>query len=127
MKRKISIYIPERPIKQGYLFLIKEMFSDIAASRWLTYQIFKRNFAGAYRQSTLGIFWAFIVPFGSVGIFIFLNQSGIFNVGETQVPYPLFALTGMALWQVFSVGVTIGPTSLIAAGPMIKRTDFPRA
>lgn len=124
--RNLVTYFPDRSIKQGYRALIKEMLSDVWHSRWLTYQLFKRNFSANYRQSAFGIFWVLIVPFFSIGTFMFLNSGGIFDVGDTKVPYPLFALTGTALWQLFSVGLTISANSLVAAGTMIKRLNFTR-
>ncbi|MFC2004457.1 ABC transporter permease [Chloroflexota bacterium] len=123
---KAIIYIPDKSIKQGYLPLFKEMVREVINSRWLTWQLFRRNFNALYRQSLLGVFWALIIPLISVGTFIFLNASGIFNIGDIPVPYPLFAVAGIALWQVFSMGLTLSANSLVTASTMITKINFPR-
>jgi lipopolysaccharide transport system permease protein len=124
--KDITTYIPDKAIRQGYLNLFREMLHDVISTRWLTFLLLKRNFIANYKQSMLGIFWAFLAPLGSVVIFVLLNAGGVFNVGDTGVPYPLYALTSTALWQVFSGGVTLGLGSLVAAGGMIKKVHFPR-
>ena len=124
--RDITEYIPDRAIRQGYRSLVREMLHDVVRTRWLTFLLLKRNFVANYKQSLLGIFWAFLAPLGSVVVFVLLNAGGVFNVGEIGVPYPLFALVSIALWQVFSGGITLGLNSLVAAGAMIKKVHFPR-
>ena len=126
MNRKAVIYFPDKLNKQGYPSLFKEMFGEIFSNQWLTYQLFKRNFVATYKQSVLGVFWALIIPLVSVGLFIFLNKGGIFDVGNITIPYPLFAVAGMALWQLFSVGLTLGTNSLVTAGAMITKINFPK-
>ncbi len=121
-----TVYYPDKTIKQGYLSLFKEMAGEVKKSRWLTWQLFLRNFNALYRQSVLGIFWALLIPLISVGTFIYLNASGVFDTGEMIVPYPLFAIAGVALWQIFSMGVTLGAGSLVNASSMVTKINFPR-
>ena len=123
---KAIAYFPDKSIKQGYPSLFKEMVREVANSRWLTWQLFRRNFSALYRQSLLGITWALIIPLVGVGTFIYLNASGIFNVGVITIPYPLYAVAGIALWQLFSVGLALSANSLVGAGSMITQVNFPR-
>lgn len=126
MATKTTFYFPDKPIKQGYPSLFRDMLAEIRASQWLTWQLFKRNFTATYRQSVLGVFWALILPLLAVGTFIFLNSGGVFSAGDISIPYPLFAVAGVALWQVFSMGLTLGANSLVQAGAMIAKINFPR-
>ena len=123
---KATLYFPDKPIKQGYSSLFKEMFREIINSWWLTRQLFRRNFSALYRQSLLGIGWALIIPLVTVGTFIFLNASGIFNIGDVTIPYPLFAVAGMALWSLFSMGLTLSANSLVNVSAMITKINFAR-
>jgi lipopolysaccharide transport system permease protein len=101
-----------------------EIFNELKKNRWLTYQLFKRDFLAVYKQSFIGSFWALIIPLISVGTFIILNRSGIFNVGDINVPYPLYAILGMAFWQLFATGLIASANSLVAAGTMITKINF---
>lgn len=65
-----------------------------------------------------------ILPLISVGAFIILNRSGIFNIGNINVPYPIYAILGMAFWQLFSSGLIASANSLVATGTMITKINF---
>jgi len=121
---KITTYEPDNSIKKGYISLWKEIIWELTHNKWLTFQLFKRDFFSIYKQSLIGIFWAFIVPVVSVGTFIILNRSGIFEFGEIEVPYPIYAILGMAFWQLFSTGLITASNSLVKAGSMLVKINF---
>ena len=120
----IITYEPDNSLKKGYLSIFREIFNELKENRWLTYQLFKRDFFAVYKQSFIGVFWAFIIPLVSVGTFIILNRSGIFSIGDINVPYPIYAILGMAFWQLFSTGLITGSNSLVKAGSMIAKINF---
>jgi lipopolysaccharide transport system permease protein len=121
---KIITYEPDNSLKKGYLHLFSEIYQELKNNRWLTYQLFKRDFLTIYKQSFVGILWAFIIPLASVGTFIVLNRAGIFSFGDVTVPYPIFALLGIAFWQVFSTGLIASSNSLVKAGDMLLKINF---
>jgi len=124
MTEIITTYEPDNSLKKGYLSIFGEMFNELKKNRWLTYQLFKRDFFAIYKQSFIGILWALIIPLASVGTFIILNRSGIFTIGNINVPYPIYAILGMAFWQLFSTGVVAASNSLVKAGSMIVKINF---
>ncbi len=122
MKKKI--YSPNNFLKLGISIWLY-MFRDLISSRELIWRLFIRNWAARYKQSLLGYAWAVIMPFIAIGTFVFLNRSGILNIGETDVPYPLFALIGLSVWQIFATGLNSGCLSLTSSGSMISKINFP--
>ncbi len=124
MKEIITIYEPDNSLKKGYLAIFREIFIELKQNRWLTYQLFKRDFLSAYKQSFIGILWAMILPLVSIGIFIVLNRSGVLNIGDIGAPYSIYALLGIAFWQFFSNGLVACSNSLVNAGPMILKINF---
>jgi len=124
MNGPITTYEPDNSLKRGYLSIFMEIFNELKKNRWLTYQLFKRDFLAVYKQSLIGSFWALFLPLISVGVFIILNRSGIFNIGDINVPYPIYAILGMAFWQLFSTGLMSSANSLVAAGTMITKINF---
>jgi len=124
MNGPITTYEPDNSLKRGYLSIFMEIFNELKKNRWLTYQLFKRDFLAVYKQSFVGSFWALIIPLVSVGTFIILNRSGIFNIGDINVPYPIYAILGMAFWQLFSTGLIASANSLLAAGTMLTKINF---
>ena len=124
MTETITTYEPDNSLKKGYLAIFSEIFNELKKNRWLTYQLFKRDFFAIYKQSFIGILWALIIPLVSVGTFIVLNQSGIFTIGDINVPYPIYAILGMAFWQLFATGLVASSNSLVKAGSMIAKINF---
>jgi lipopolysaccharide transport system permease protein len=120
----VLAYQPDNSLRKGYLSLFGEIFNEIKVNRWLTYQLFKRDFFAVYKQSFIGVFWAFIIPFVSVGSFIILNRSGVFSIGDINVPYPIYAILGLAFWQLFATGLIASSNSLVKAGSMIIKINF---
>jgi len=124
MSEIITTYEPDNSLKKGYLSIFSEIYNEFKKNRWLTYQLFKRDFFALYKQSFIGVLWAFIIPLVSVGTFILLNRSGIFSIGDINVPYPIYAILGMAFWQLFSTGLITSSNSLVKAGSMITKINF---
>ncbi len=121
---KIFTYEPDNSLRKGYLSLFFEIGEDIWSNRWLTYQLFRRDFISIYKQSFIGVFWSFVVPLVSVGTFVLLHHSGVFDIGPVGVPYPIFGLLGVAFWQLFSTGLVAAGNSLVQAGAMIVKINF---
>ena len=124
MTETITTYEPDNSLKKGYLSIFSEIYNELRKNRWLTYQLFKRDFFAMYKQSFIGVLWALIIPLVSVGTFIVLNQSGVFTIGDINVPYPIYAILGMAFWQLFATGLVASSNSLVSAGSMITKINF---
>lgn len=119
-----TIYEPDNSLKKGYFSMFSEIYDEFSRNKWLTYQLFKRNFLTIYKQSFIGILWALIIPLVSVGTFVVLNSAGIFTIGNINAPYPIYAILGMSFWQLFATGLVAGSNSLVSAGSMIAKINF---
>ena len=119
-----TVYEPDNSLKKGYRSLFSEIFSELNKSRWLIFQLFKKDFVALYKQSFIGVLWAIVLPLVAVGTFIVLSGAGVFNVGALSVPYPIYAILGTALWGLFSTGLVASSNSIVAAGPMITKINF---
>ena len=56
---RIKIYRPENVIHKSYGAILLEILAEVRGSRWLIWQLFKRDFFVMYKQTFLGIFWPF--------------------------------------------------------------------
>lgn len=124
MNKHTVTYEPDNSLKKGYLILLHDIIKEFIDNKWLFYQLFKRDFLATYKQSLIGVFWAFIVPLVTVGTFMLLNRSGIFKIGSLDVPYFVYATLGMASWQLFATGLISGSNSLVKAGSMVVKINF---
>jgi lipopolysaccharide transport system permease protein len=121
---KITTYQPDNSLKGGYFSLFKDIYRELRDNSWLIQQLFRRDFFALYKQSFIGILWVLIMPLLSIGTFIIMNQAGVFSIGDISAPYPIYALLGMAYWQLFSTGLLASANSLVNAGGMITKINF---
>ena len=85
-----------------------------------------RDISAQYRQSFLGITWAFLPPIVMAAGFTLAKDANVINVGATDLPYPAYVMFSTALWQTF-VEALNGPVQAVTvAKPMLARVNFPR-
>jgi len=124
MNGDIVTYEPDNSIKKGIFLIFYEIYREFKQGRYLAYKLFIRDFMSMNKQSLIGVLWIFIIPIFNVAIFIMLSRSGIFNIGTIAVPYPIYAILGLAFWQLFSTGIIASGGALVSAGDMITRINF---
>jgi lipopolysaccharide transport system permease protein len=130
MSNIIIVYTPKGPTfnnKKGPFLVTRLMGRELFASRELIWKLFVRDFSSRYRQSVLGVLWAIIMPIITVGMFVGMHRSGILTIGDVGMPYPLYALIGLTIWNLFTVGLTTCTNSVVGAGSMISKINFPKA
>jgi lipopolysaccharide transport system permease protein len=102
------------------------MWRDLLISRELAWQLMVKDISSQYRQSFLGIIWAFIPPIILSAGFTFAANSKIVNVGTTDIPYPAYVMLSTMLWQTF-VEALNGPTQAVVSSKMLMaKINFPR-
>ncbi len=121
----VAVYTPESQVRSPKS-LIKKMCRDIGASRELAWRFFVRDISAQYRQSVLGIFWAFAPPIVTGLIFVLLHSKKIVNFGETDIPYPVYAIVGTTLWSIFADSTTAPLRSVQKGKSIIAKINFPR-
>jgi len=99
---------------------------SFSASHALALRLFKRDLNAEYRRTILGIFWAFIPPLLTSGLWIFLRSNNVISFGATSVPYPLFVLTGTMLWQIFNEAINAPLASVGANKNLLLKINIPR-
>jgi lipopolysaccharide transport system permease protein len=112
----------------GAFRILKMMVAELLSSRELVYRLFLRDFKARYRQSALGVLWAFLMPLVTVSMFLLLRDSGLVSVSGTGTgtPYPLYAITGLSIWGIITSGVNAAAASLVNAGSMVVKINFPK-
>jgi len=124
MNLETKIYQKQNNTKIGKLF--KESLSDIYSSRFLAKQLAVRDIKAQYRQSYLGIIWAFVTPLTTAFVWIFLNATGTIRLTDTGVPYPVYAFSGTLLWSIISDSINSPMASTNAAKGIMSKINFPK-
>jgi len=105
--------------------LISEIVSDLVRCRELTWVLFQRDLKAQFRQSYLGYVWLFLPPVLTTAVWLFLNQQQVISVADTDIPYPVFVITGSVIWQTF-VRLLQSPVTAFNAGkPVFMKLKVP--
>jgi lipopolysaccharide transport system permease protein len=99
-------------------------FKELFRYKDLFYTLAWRDFKVRYAQTTIGFLWAFIQP--TITLFILSLVFGKFVGVKTEIPYLLYAMTGISLWSYFSFVLTNSGSSIISSQDMVKKIYFPR-
>ncbi len=118
-------YAPQNQLRRP-LRLFRQMGQDLLAARGLAWQLLLRDLKAQYRQSLLGVLWAFVPPIALAMGLILARDANVINVGATDFPYPAYVMFSTTLWQTF-VEALSGPVQAVnLAKPMLARVNFPR-
>lgn len=124
MALETRVYQKERTIKFGAL--LKASLGDMLRSRFLARQLAERDIKAQYRQSYLGIIWAFVMPIGTALVWIFLNNSGTVRLSDTGVPYPVYAFSGTLIWSIMVAAINSPMQNTNAAKGILTKINFPK-
>ncbi len=123
---QVTVYDSGSEIRQP-LTLFRNIHADFLAGRELAWRLFLRNLRGMYRQTALGLFWAFLPPVANTAIWVFLRQVGVFQLGgDIEVNGTVYILTGMILWQTFVEAFQMPMKVVTQNRAMISKLRFPR-
>lgn len=101
-------------------------FRELWQQRDLLYFMSRRDISVRYKQSVFGILWALIQPLTFAVVFSVFFGLLVEIDAPGDIPYPLFAASGMILWVAFADGLAQCSLSMVMGGPLISKLYFPR-
>jgi len=78
-----------------------------------------------YKQTVLGFAWAVLQPLVMTAILTFFLGNRLKDVPQ-EIPYPMFVLSGIVIWNLFSTGLTGAAQSMVNNALIINKIYFPR-
>ncbi|CAG1066629.1 Teichoic acid translocation permease protein TagG [uncultured bacterium] len=100
-------------------------FKELWKFRELLYFLAWRDIKVKYKQTALGVVWAVLQPV--LAMLVFSLVFGRFaSMPSEGVPYPVFVLTGLLLWNYFAAVLSQSTTSLVAGSNLVSKVYFPR-
>lgn len=121
----ITVYEPNHILKKG-IRVWPEMVREIIGARGLLWRLVMRDISVRYRQSFLGILWAFLTPLALMFAFLFIQSLNVLPISDTAIPYAAFLFLGQMVWLFFSHGVSSSTNALVDAGALLNKINFPR-
>jgi lipopolysaccharide transport system permease protein len=118
------VYTPDAVFLVG-IRIWRIMFLDLYRSRDLIWRLFMRQWAGQFRQTWLGYFWAIVPTLAAVAAFVLLRRN-VLPKFQTAIPYVAYAMWGMSAWQLFTTAFQSSMGAFQEAGNMVSRLNFPK-
>lgn len=94
-------------------------------NRAILREMVSTNFKVRYQGSALGYMWSLLKPLFLFAILYFVFTY-IIPLGKNVPHYPVYLLTGVVLWGFFTEATTIGASSVVASGDLIRKISIPR-
>jgi lipopolysaccharide transport system permease protein len=101
-------------------------YTDVIRYRELLGNLFRRDLQAKYRGSALGVLWTVANPIMLMGVYLLVFGVVWKSNFATIDHYPLFLLTGLALWTFFAAAVLSSTRSMLDNANLIRKTRFPR-
>lgn len=106
--------------------MLSGMFRDLRRGQDLAIRLTIRDIKALYRQSFLGIVWAFIIPIANTVTWVMLNATGIVEMGDTGIPYPIYVFSGTMIWAIFLESMQAPMNMITTNKAMMAKVNFPR-
>lgn len=100
-------------------------WAEIWRYRELLYFLAIRDIKVRYKQTAIGVAWAVLQPVVSTAILSVLFSS-FARFDTREVPYPLFALSGLLIWLFCHSSITMSSNSFIGNTNLVTKVYFPR-
>lgn len=98
---------------------------EVLWSRELLYFLVWSELKVRYKQTVFGVAWAVAQPFAVMVAFtIFFGI--VVRVPTGEIPYPIFAYSGLVVWTYFSSSLNQSSNSLVQYERLITKVYFPR-
>jgi ABC-2 type transport system permease protein len=95
---------------------------ELYAYREILLNLVRKELKVKYTASALGAAWSILNPIVFLAVFTFVVKV----MGNSTPHYPVFLLSGLLAWNLFSVAVGNGTRCVIDNGNLVKKVAFPR-
>lgn len=100
-----------------------KVFKELYQYRELLKTNVKKEIRGKYKGSFLGILWSFVNPLLMVLVYAIVFP---FIMRSQEENYVIFLITAVIPWNWFTTVVSLGTTTILGNGNIIKKVYFPR-
>jgi len=98
---------------------------DLRQSPAVAWRLVRSNVQARHRRAWLGYLWLLLPTLGTTAVWTYVQSRRIVNIPATEVPYPVFVMTGTILWQLFVDALNAPLQQLTANRVLITRSRVP--
>lgn len=107
-----------------------EIFSSFWRNRHLILQLTRREIAGRYRGSLIGVAWSFLNPLLLLLVYTFVfsvvfKSRWNINLNESKTDFAIILFAGMIIFSIFSEIINRAPSLIVSNVNFVKKVIFP--
>jgi lipopolysaccharide transport system permease protein len=104
----------------------RQYWRDLWRYRELFFILAWRDVAVRYKQTVIGVAWAFIRPFMTMVVFTVVFGRIAKLPTEGSAPYAVMVFAGLLPWTLFASVLSEASTSIVGSSNLISKVYFPR-
>ena len=104
----------------------RQYWHDLWRYRELFFILAWRDVAVRYKQTVIGLAWAFIRPFMTMVVFTVVFGKIAKLPTEGTAPYAVMVFAGLLPWTLFASVLSDASTSIVGSSNLISKVYFPR-
>jgi len=94
-------------------------------NRAILREMVSTDFKVRYQGSLLGYLWSVLKPL-FLFVILYVVFTYVFKVGKSIPHYPVYLLLGIVMWNFFTEATTVGASSVVSHGDLIRKISIPR-
>jgi ABC-2 type transport system permease protein len=94
-------------------------------NRAILREMVSTDFKVRYQGSLLGYFWSLLKPLFLFAI-LYVVFTFIIPLGKDVEHFPVYLLLGIVLWNFFTEATSLGASSVVSRGDLIRKISIPR-
>ena len=118
-------YTQYRDLNSPFTQILKTLLLEFIEQIDLIKNLIKRGLISEYRRSFIGALWILLSPLIQIISWTVLKKASILNAGETDVPYPVYILTGTLIWGLFFNTFNASISTLSKYRTLLLRSQIP--
>ena len=104
----------------------RQYWRDLWRYRELFFILAWRDVAVRYKQTVIGLAWAFVRPFMTMVVFTIVFGKIAKLPSEGTAPYAVMVFAGLLPWTLFASVLSDASTSIVSSSNLISKVYFPR-
>jgi lipopolysaccharide transport system permease protein len=104
----------------------RQYWPDLWRYRELFFILAWRDVAVRYKQTVIGLAWAFVRPFLTMVVFTVVFGKIAKLPAEGSAPYAVMVFAGLLPWMLFASVLSDASTSIVGSANLISKVYFPR-
>jgi lipopolysaccharide transport system permease protein len=104
----------------------RQYWRDLWRYRELFFILAWRDVAVRYKQTVIGLAWAFVRPFMTMVVFTIVFGRIAKLPSEGTAPYAVMVFAGLLPWTLFASVLSDASTSIVSSSNLISKVYFPR-